>query len=1552
MKVITRLMLCLLMVLEIIFVNVPLVASANQGNIGGNERTVYNFNSDWGFYRGDLVGAEAAQFDDSAFAAVTIPHTMRLEKKHANGANAVYAGIGWYRRYFAIDESYKGKTINIDFEGVMIDSDVYLNGEKIYTHNGGYIGYSVDVTNKVKYGQTNVLAVKVSSSDNPDTPPGKPLANLDFHYYGGIYRDVTLRITNKLHISDALQANKTASGGVFVTYPNVTSSSATVNVKTHVVNENQASANTRVLSKLVDKNGVVVAQDETAATSLSAGGDHQFTQNLTVANPQLWDTASPYLYSLVSEVYSDSGLVDTVTTKVGIRTIAYKPDGFYLNGNKIYLRGANRHQAFQNVGDAASNSMQVRDAMQIKADGFNAVRATHYPNDPAFLDAADEIGLLVIECQPGWQNFTNSTKFRELTIRDTREMVRRDRNRPSVILWETSLNETWVPEDWAQEATGAAHEEYPGNQIYTAADYGLRGSYYDVNYKVVDTNWKTDPSQWTDFDSNKPFFTREWGDFEESSKALRKEGEAAQITQNLTRQKYLNGNGYSDWGGLDANDRIGGYFLWSWNDYIRGSTTKTLGSGTVDIDRYEKYGYYWLQSMQSARDPLYGPMVFIASTYSSTSSRSVNVFSNADSVKLYQNNVLVKQITRTEASSSAPNIVKKGGSPIFTFNLNSFIPGELRAEAILDGQVVQTHTVRTPGQASQIEIEVRDRGVKPVADGSDLIPVYFKVVDANGTIVPNYSGKVNISVTGEGQLVGSGIARIGVEEQVVEGGIGFAFVRTSGTSGAIQINATSDGLVSGNEEVSTLPYQGQFVPDGQHTPWVGGVEKLESPVDSVQNIAVGKPITSSSEQSGNFAVNAVDDDASTKWTANGSSLPQWLQVDLGKDYSLTGFKMLWEMKAVAYKYYIEVSKDGVNWDKVIDRSANTTPNGAEETALADSRGRYVRLKIVDKITDNYWASLYEFKVIPADDQEPGDMIPNDAIQVMNESTASEPERGTDKLRDGITTIGTGWLAKSTELPQSVTVKFNEPQTVVGSRIFWEKDSNWYTYDLEVSTNGQVWQKALTNLNVGGQTFTPKAFAKSYKNINYVRVTIKDIVAGGGYRVGMAELILYGNDSASDNAPVVIPQSQMIATATSQETEGEDNSAYNVLDGNNGTIWHTKWDGSNPLPQSITLYLGGAYQVTNLKYLPRQGSSNGIITDYNVYASTDGRNYTNIANGSWSNDRTEKNVQFATVTTATYVKLEAVQGVNNYASAAEINVIGIPVPTEVPVTGVQLDKPQVTLKEGQTAELVVTMIPDDATNMDVTLASSDDTVAKVEFTDGKFVVTALKEGVADITVTTVNGSFTAVSKITVQKVDVTPNALTTLSAPGTVRTGEEFLVQQGLSSVTQNVYAQDIKMDYDSNVFEFISARAVKDGILLVDTMKDTLGKLRFILANVGKALTGDTEILELKFKVKAMTRPATGTIAVTDATLSDAQGAELKAQASRLGVSITTPPPGIPGDINHDNKTSIGDLGIVAANYGKTSSSPDWEQVKRADINGDGKIDIVDLAFVASKIIE
>ncbi|WP_314587818.1 discoidin domain-containing protein [Paenibacillus terrigena] len=1513
-----------------------------------NGRTVLNMNSDWGFYRGDLAGSETIDFNDQAFANITIPHTMRLEKKHANGGRAVYQGIGWYRRYFTVDEMYRGNTINIDFEGVMTDSDIYLNGEKIYTRNGGYVGFSVDITDKVKFGETNVLAVKVSSNDSPDTPPGKPLANLDFHYYGGIYRDVSMRITNDLHISDALQADRTASGGVFVTYPEVSKTTAKVNVKTHVINKNNTSTDTKVVSKIVDKEGNIVAQGEADAASILAGGDKQFNQDLTVTSPKLWHPDTPYLYSLVSEVYNASTLVDSVTTKIGIRTIAYKADGFYINGERLYLRGANRHQAYQNIGDAAPNAMQYRDAMQIKENGFNAVRATHYPNDPAFLDAADELGLLVIECQPGWQNFTKSQKFYDLTLRDTREMIRRDRNRPSVILWETSLNETGYSAKWAEEVTTIAHAEYPGNQMYTAADHGLQGSFYDVNYKVVDTNWEADPSKWTDFDPNKPFFTREWGDFEESSKALRKEGEDAMNTQILTRQSYLNGDGYSDWGGLDANDRIGGYFLWSWNDYARGSTTKTLGSGTVDIDRYEKYDYYWLQSMQSARNSVVGPMVFIASTYSQASSLNINVFSNSDSVKLYQNNVLVKELTREESLKSVPNIAKKGGSPIFTFTLDKFAAGELRAEAILDGKVVKTHTVKTPGQAAGIEIEVRDRGIAPVADGSDLTPVYFKVVDANGTVVPNYEGNIKIAVTGEGELVGKNIERIGVEEQRVEGGLGFAFVRTTDVSGNISIHATAEGLHAGSKTVSTVPYKGQFVPDGQHIPWVGGVDKLETTTEQTyKNIALGKPVTSSSEQSGNFAKNAVDNDEGTRWCANGASLPQWIQVDLQKSSAIAGFQVMWERSTNVYKHYIEVSEDGVQWKKVIDRTSNTTPNGYEETLLTETKGRYVRLTIVDRITNGDWASLYEFKIIPSDNEEPGDIITDAKIESITSSSASEADRGTDKLRDGVTTIGTGWLSKELTFPQSVTVKFNTPQSVVGSRIFWEKDSNWYTYDLEVSTDGHAWQKALDNRYVGGQHFTPEKFAKPYDNINYVRITMKDITAGGGFRIGMAELIVYGQDYTE-------PEKKEFDYASDLE-------------------WVSAHSDYNAVLKDEPQYGGSSLDLNTAAGV--KTFTKGLSSDTNseVVYNVDGRKYTRFQAYAGIDKKAPKiggeaifkvfkdneliytspvkmrddNCEFIDldITGAKQIKLVAEWHNNPANPEARYNthvdwadakfIHGVTV-TElkaaIAAAQIKVDHAVVGNQPGQYPQAAV-----DTLKAAITAAE-------------RVVDTAATQAEVTAAIEALQAAVQAFDKAGA----AAPSS--SITAPATVTAGKAFNVQVGLSSVTQGVYAQDLSVEFDPAKLEFLSASSLISEVSIIDKKTTPDGKLRFIVASVGpgNAVTGTKNVLELTFKAKEVAEAAVNSvISITKAIISDAAGAEMTiGNASSTVQVVKEQPPVATGDLNGDSKVTIGDLAIAAANYGATKDSPNWSKLQMADFDHNGVIDVSDLAAIAQKIIQ
>lgn len=287
-----------------------------------------------------------------------------------------------------------------------------------------------------------------------------------------------------------------------------------------------------------------------------------------------------------------------------------------------------------------------------------------------------------------------------------------------------------------------------------------------------------------------------------------------------------------------------------------------------------------------------------------------------------------------------------------------------------------------------------------------------------------------------------------------------------------------------------------------------------------------------------------------------------------------------------------------------------------------------------------------------------------------------------------------------------------------------------------------------------------------------------------------------------------------------------------------------------------------------------------------------------------------------------------------------------------VTGVVLDKTAVSLAEGGTLELKAMVQPENATNKYVTWSSSDKLIAKVEVVDGKAVVTGLKTGSAGITVTTADGNFHATAQVTVTKVVTVP--ATTLLAPSSVLTGQNFTVRVGLSDVTNAVYAQDLTIAYDPSLMEFVSAKSAQTGISLVSKSEATPGKVRFIVASegAGHAISGSADVLELTFKAKDIVLPATARLAVEAAVLGDAQGHETSATLGSASVSITTPPPGTPGDINGDNKVSIGDLAMIAANYGKDSSSSDWNLVKKADVTGDNKIDLDDLVKVASQIIE
>lgn len=903
-------------------------------------REILNMNTDWAFYRGDKIDGASPNIDVSDWIPIVVPHIMQLEKKHCGG-NSIYDGIGWYRRNFKVPSKYIGKRIVLSFEGVMTNCDVYVNGKNVSQHNGGYMGFVVDITDIVEYNTNNVLSVRVSAEYDPLTPPGKPQDKMDFYYYSGIYRDVKMIVTDKLFISDPLEENIVAGGGQFVRFKDVTKNKATVSIDTHIRNKRENNCNLEVKSIIVDNKNKIVGS-VINNISISKNSDCKVSQLIELIKPHLWHPYNPYLYTLKTYLIQEGTTVDLVETKIGVRNIEFSIDkGFQINGESLYLRGANRHQAFANIGDAAPNSMQERDVLLLKKGGYNAVRAAHYPQDPAFLDACDKYGLLVVECIPGWQYFNSDSLFINRLFDVGRKMIRRDRNRPSVILWETALNESRYPVSLAKEIHKLAHDEYPGSQMYTSGDYFGHVDmfdYYDVFYKQVskfpkDGNVMSNYPE--DFITVKPLLTREWGDgVGEKPRVSLIESEEALMKQCRGRFEQLNGNGYFDWCMLDANPHMAGHFLWSFNDYARGSQDQTMFCGVVDINRYPKFSYYMMQSM---RDPsisqkgIYdGPMVYIASYNSSekyvSSTTEITVFSNCDEVKLYRNGKLIGLQNREEQSRLYKPIVDKGGSPCFVFNAGGYEAGTLKAEAYINGKLVAEHSVSTPEAPNSIDIDFKTEGISPIANGYDLIPVYFYIKDSNGNIVNTSNHRISIDVSGEGSLVGDKIERLGINPQVVEGGVGFVFVRTTKKAGKINIKVTADGLNGCEKTISTKASDEEFVPIGTVVDYNGNEEDNVVVKESSwqQKILLKErlkltDVVVSSYQKEYPKSNVIDNDDSTWWIADSDTVPQIITVSLSNIEYVQASRILFQKDSSSYKHRAETSKDGEKWELLYDR---------------------------------------------------------------------------------------------------------------------------------------------------------------------------------------------------------------------------------------------------------------------------------------------------------------------------------------------------------------------------------------------------------------------------------------------------------------------------------------------------------------------------------------------------------------------------------------------------------------------------------------------------------
>lgn len=750
--------------LALLFVaqNLPLT-KAEKMEPEGTNRLKINFNSNWLFSRGEIKNdaAKYPSFKDMNWQAVHLPHSPKLlPLRHPWKPDN--EGINWYRKHFQLPESYKDCKLFIEFEGADQVADVWINGTHLVTHIGAYLPFTVDITDHVKLGDhDNVIAVKVNNSADRDIP-----VYGNWISYGGLYRDVFMHITDRLHITDAVYAEKTAGGGIFITYPLVTESLAHIQIKTNVLNEYQQAKNCKIKTHLVDADHRLVSTVE-AKKTIRAGNDHTFDQLIRLADFHLWHPNHPYLYTIQSEIYDHEKLVDSYQTRIGIRRIQFSHDGgFSINGERFIFMGTNRVQDYPYMAWAFPNSAQRRDALRLKEGGFQYVRSSHNPQDPSFLDACDELGILVMDCIPGFQ-FIGGPKFRDLSFQNMRELIRRDRNHPSVILWELSLNETNFDSNFAHIAMRIGHEEYPGDQCFVA---GWKfPAIYDVFIRASQHGAR-------DYSENAPLLISEYGHWDygggnSTSDVERKDGEVAMLIQAQNHQESLNLNR-----GLAF---LCGDGLWVGMDF------QCYPSGVIDYFRIPKFSYYFYQSQRDPnlifKDIDSGPMVYIANYWTEQSPRTVTVYSNCERVNLLLNDQLIAS-QKPDTGIFTENLLH----PPFSFQNIPWKPGKLKVIGYINGKKAASHIRITAGESVFIDLSF-DLKDAAIANGEDMFFVYASVVDENGTIVRDEEKEISFQVTGSGLLISP-------ERVKTEAGTAAALIRTTTQPGQIVVKADTEDL--------------------------------------------------------------------------------------------------------------------------------------------------------------------------------------------------------------------------------------------------------------------------------------------------------------------------------------------------------------------------------------------------------------------------------------------------------------------------------------------------------------------------------------------------------------------------------------------------------------------------------------------------------------------------------------------------------------------------------------------------------------------------------------
>lgn len=772
------------------------------------DRTVL-FDNDWKFFRGGAQGAENPEFNDSTWRKLDLPHDWSVEDlpgtqslfnpdaiSQVNGGFTT-GGTAWYRKSFVVPNENKGKRIRIQFDGVYMNAEVWLNGQWVGRHPYGYTSFWLDLTDKIKYGGENILAVKVRNEGE----------NSRWYSGSGIYRHVWLSTLDPTHV---------AQWGTYITTPQVTASSALVNIRTRIQNESDKSSRVTLRTQLIDHGGREVAKVESTET-VEPKSTLEFKQEATVQSPTLWSTDSPMLYKAVSNISSDGRMLDAVETKFGIRTISFDVEkGFMLNGQTMKLKGGCLHHDNGPLGARAYNRAEERRVELLKASGYNALRLAHNPPSPAFLEACDRLGMLVIdEAFDMWGEPKNPHDyhlfFDEWWQRDVESMIDRDRNHPSIIMWSIG-NE--IPNRHRPDVVKIAKE---------MADYVRKlEPTRPVTSAVNDLREDKDPY----------FATLDIAGYNYAAGGDHLKKSLYEFDHERLPKRIMYGSesypleAFDSWMNVIDYPYVIGDFVWTAFDYIGEASIGWRGywqernfypwnlayCGDIDICGWKRPQSYYRDALWKKDQlaifvrppqPSFEPNpkrqswskwhwfdVVASWNWAGYEKKplEVNVYSSCEEIELFLND---RSLGRKATNRSTKYIAS------WTVPYES---GALKAVGYSSGKQVNTSELRSAGPVTKIKLTA-DR-TKIRADNQDLSYITVELLDARGIRNPIAENLVHFSIAGPGSIVGVGNANprslesYSIPQRKAWQGRALVIVKSGKQPGPITITASTKGLPS------------------------------------------------------------------------------------------------------------------------------------------------------------------------------------------------------------------------------------------------------------------------------------------------------------------------------------------------------------------------------------------------------------------------------------------------------------------------------------------------------------------------------------------------------------------------------------------------------------------------------------------------------------------------------------------------------------------------------------------------------------------------------------